>query len=127
MRYTRTMMLDWKLEDHELLSAQAPLGHYGLLHLAVESLAGTGWDWHVWDNARRVAPRYGVAETMAGAKQRAELAATDLNVEFLVTGQPCIWPIEGGVPAPLEWPGIGAVAAISSAVSDRPMLPATPH
>jgi len=34
----------------------------------------TGWDWHVWDVSGLIQQRYGLADTLAEAKEKAERA-----------------------------------------------------
>jgi hypothetical protein len=43
----------------------------------VESLGERGWDWQVWDPSRCLRTHYGVADTLEGAKVRAELAVAE--------------------------------------------------
>lgn len=74
------MVLRWVSEEGEFFSAERPLGGKGTVHAVVESLGGAGWDWHVWDTAGRVQQRYGVADTLDEAMERAERALPDLLV-----------------------------------------------
>jgi hypothetical protein len=68
-------MVTWVLEDGNLHMGQRALGVAGVLHLAVESLGESGWDWHVWDMSRQVRQQYGLADTLTEAKRKAEAAA----------------------------------------------------
>ncbi len=69
------VMVTWVLEDGDLHTGQRALGMAGALHLAVESLGESGWDWHVWDMSRQVRQQYGLADTLTIAKHKAEAAA----------------------------------------------------
>ena len=48
------------------------------MHAVVESLAGIGWDWHVWDPAGLMLPCCGVAATLDEAKAHADRALAAL-------------------------------------------------
>ena len=68
-------MVTWELEDGSLHVGQRALGVAGVLHLTVESLGESGWDWHVWDMSRQARQQYGLADTLTEAKRKAEVAA----------------------------------------------------
>ncbi len=68
-------MVTWVLEEGDFHTGQRALGMAGALHLAAESLGESGWDWHVWDMSRKVRQQYGLADTLAEAKHKAEAAA----------------------------------------------------
>lgn len=68
-------MVTWVLEEGDFHTGQRALGVAGTLHLAAESLGENGWDWHVWDMSRQVRQQYGLADTLAEAKRKAEIAA----------------------------------------------------
>ena len=72
------MTLHSASEDGELHSARRSLGETATVHAVVESLAGTGWDWHVWDRAGRMPPYCGVAATLGEAKAQAAHALATL-------------------------------------------------
>ncbi len=72
------MGLHWVSEDGAFHSARRSLGGTGTVHAAVESLGDAGWDWHVWDAAGRVRPRYDLADTLDEAKERADRASAEL-------------------------------------------------
>lgn len=68
-------MVTWMLEEVDFHAGQRALGVAGALHVAVEGLGENGWDWHVWDMSRQVRQQYGLANTLAEAKRKAETAA----------------------------------------------------
>ena len=68
-------MVTWMLEEVDFHAGQRALGVAGALHVAVESLGENGWDWHVWDLSRQVRQQYGLADTLAEAKRKAEAVA----------------------------------------------------
>ena len=72
------MTLHWASEDGELHSARRSPGEAATVHAVVESLAETGWDWHVWDRAGLMPPRCGVAATLDEAKAQADRALAAL-------------------------------------------------
>lgn len=76
------MVIVWISEDGEVYSAKRLMGAKGTLHLAVESLGETGWDWHVWDTAGCVRQHYGLADTLEEAKAKAERALLDIIEQF---------------------------------------------
>jgi len=72
------MAMDWVSDEGEVYSAERWLGARGTIHLTVESLGETGWDWHIWDTAGGVQQRYGLADTLEEAKAKAERALLDI-------------------------------------------------
>lgn len=68
------MPLDWTAEHEELSHARWLMTDGRMLEIQVESLWEDGWDWQVWDSAGQVEVRYGLAETQAAAKSKAEVA-----------------------------------------------------
>jgi len=52
------------------------------LHLQVESLGESGWDWHVWEQSGRGQQRYGLADSLTEAKEKAEAALDALAWEL---------------------------------------------
>ena len=71
--------LEWQVTGEDLRSAEARLDIGGVVHLSVECLGSTGWDWLVWDSSCQALPRYGLAGTEGAAKRRAEASMLDLN------------------------------------------------
>lgn len=49
-----------------------------MVHLMVERLGETGWDWHVWVQAGWTWACYGLAETAESAKEQSEWALAGL-------------------------------------------------
>ena len=72
----------WVREHADMYSAEIVADQCCKLHLLVEGLGDTGWDWHVWDTTGRLQQRYGLADTAAQAKAQAE-AALGLMIEEL--------------------------------------------
>ena len=58
------MTIDWTTDDDDLHFAVQAFGSEYIVHLAVESLGETGWDWHVWDAFGRTRPLYGLADSL---------------------------------------------------------------
>ena len=82
-RHSRTLLWDetrrmtpvhWIRDEEDFYSAVIRHGTEAAVHAAVEGLGETGWDWHVWDPAERVDPRYGLADTLADGQALAERA-----------------------------------------------------
>jgi len=44
------------------------------VHLQVEDLGNSGWEWHVWDTGARLPARYGISNNADQAKSQAEAA-----------------------------------------------------
>jgi len=61
------------------------LGARGTLHMQVDSLGESGWDWHVWEQLGRGQQRYGLADTLDEAKAKAEDAFDGLAWELRLT------------------------------------------
>ena len=78
-------MVSWIEEAGDIHMAERGLGPKGALHLVVESLGECGWDWRVWDYARQVGQRYGLAATVDEAKLKAEHAAEALARQLGLT------------------------------------------
>lgn len=68
------MFAEWREAHNELHHARWSLGSGRVIGLQVESLLECGWDWHVWDSAGMLDPRYGLADTVEAAKAQAEVA-----------------------------------------------------
>ena len=73
------MTVEWQATGQDLRSAEARLDIGGPVYLSVERLGAEGWDWLVWDASCQALPRYGQAETEAGAKRQAELKLAEMN------------------------------------------------
>ena len=76
------MAVSWVTDEGELHTAQSSIGSERVIHLAVESLGETGWDWHVWDGAVRGHQRYGLADTLDQAKAKAEAALAEIAAQL---------------------------------------------
>jgi len=76
------MTLQWMSDDGEHHSTEISLGAEGTLRALVQSLGGLQWDWQVWESARRVQQRYGLADTLVQAKAKAEHALADLKEQL---------------------------------------------
>ena len=75
-------MVGWVCEHEDLHSAEIAMCWEGRLHLLVESLGDTGWDWHVWDRDGLAQERYGLADSLEDAKARAEAALDTVRSEL---------------------------------------------
>ena len=76
------MAVGWVTDEGELYTAQISIGSERVIHLAVESLGETGWDWHVWDGAVRGHQRYGLADTLEQAQAKAEIALAEIAAQL---------------------------------------------
>ena len=74
----RRRAVGWTRESVHLRCASVRLGNRQTVHLLVEKLGGTGWDWQVWVQAGWTWSRYGMAETAEDAKKQAERAFASL-------------------------------------------------
>lgn len=72
------MAVSWVTDEGDLYTAQTSIGSKRVIHLTVESLGETGWDWHVWDGAVRGHQRYGLADTLDQAQAKAEAVLADM-------------------------------------------------
>ena len=70
--------IGWTGEGTQLQCATVRLGNQRTVHLLVERLGETGWDWHVWVRAGWTWARYGLAETAEHAREQAEGALVGL-------------------------------------------------
>jgi len=68
------MLVEWETAEGEVHRAERTLGGCDVLHLQVESLGEIGWDWHVWEQSGRGQQRYGLADSLTDAKEKAEAA-----------------------------------------------------
>lgn len=76
------MLVEWEMDEGEVHRAERWLGGRYALNIQVESLGEHGWDWHVWERSGHGQQRYGLAESLTGAKGEAE-AALDVLVREL--------------------------------------------
>ena len=79
------MLVEWETDEGEVHYAKRVLSARGnavVLHMQVESLGESGWDWHVWDSAGQVQQRYGLADGLVEAKAKAEGALDALAWEL---------------------------------------------
>jgi hypothetical protein len=76
------MLVLWETDEGELHHAVRSLAGRSVLHLQVESLGEHGWDWHVWEQSGRGQQRYGLADSLAAAKAKAEAALDALAREL---------------------------------------------
>ncbi len=76
------MLVEWETEEGEVHRAEQSLGERHALNLQVESLGEHGWDWHVWEQSGRGQQRYGLADSLAAAKAKAEAALDALAREL---------------------------------------------
>lgn len=76
------MLVHWMTDGDGLHYAGRLLGACGTLHMQVDSLGESGWDWHVWEQSGRGQQRYGLADSLAAAKARAEAALDALAQEL---------------------------------------------
>ena len=76
------VLVDWQTNEGEVHHAECPFGTQGVLHLQVADLGECGWDWHVWEQSGRGQQRYGLADTLAEAKAKAECALDGLALEL---------------------------------------------
>ena len=74
----RGRAINWTRESTQLRCATVRLGNRRTVHLLVEGLGETGWDWHVWGQAGWTWARYGLAETAEHAREQAEQALVGL-------------------------------------------------
>jgi hypothetical protein len=72
------MTLCWAAEDGVFHCAEMKLGEEGALRVLVQGVGGLYWDWQAWDEAQRVESRWGLADTLADAKARAERALAEM-------------------------------------------------
>ena len=82
------MLVQWVTNEGEIHNAERVLrarGGFIVLYMQVESLGESGWDWHVWDMSRQVRQQYGLADTLAEAKRKAEAAAELMTQELGLT------------------------------------------
>ena len=70
--------IGWTKEGTQLQCATVRLGNRRTVHLLVERLGETGWDWHVWVQADWTWAHYGLAETAENAREQAEGAFVSL-------------------------------------------------
>ncbi len=68
------MLVDWETTEGEVYRAERRLGGRGALYLQVESLGENGWDWHVCEQSGHGQQRYGLADSLMEAKEKAEAA-----------------------------------------------------
>ena len=81
------MLAHWVTDEGEAHHAEQQLNVRGsvvALHMQVESLGESGWDWNVWEPSGCVRQRYGLADTLDEAKARAEGALGGLAWEFIL-------------------------------------------
>ncbi|MGI4953036.1 MAG: hypothetical protein ACRYGM_14635 [Janthinobacterium lividum] len=78
----RGAVVVWVCEHDDMYSAEIEAGPCHTVHLQVEDLGDTGWDWHVWDRAAHVQQRYGLADTASQAQAQAEAAFGLIAVEL---------------------------------------------
>ena len=71
-------VVGWTEGNARLQCATVQFGHRLVVHLVVEELGKTGWDWHVWVQAGWTWARYGLAETAENAREQAEWALAGL-------------------------------------------------
>ena len=76
------MLVEWETAEGEVHHAERTLGSRGILYLQVESLGENGWDWHVWEQSGRGQQRYGLADSLTEAKERAEAVLDTLAREL---------------------------------------------
>ncbi len=80
------MLAQWVTDEGEAHHAEQQLNVRGsvvVLHMQVESLGESGWDWNVWEASGCVRQRYGLADTLDEAKARAEGALGGLAWDFI--------------------------------------------
>jgi len=78
----RCAVVVWVREHDDMDSAELAADQHHKVHLLVEDLGDTGWDWHVWDAHVRFQQRYGMADSVAQAKAQAEAALSLMLVEM---------------------------------------------
>ncbi len=66
------MLVHWMTDEDGLHYAAGLLGSRGTLHMQVDNLGESGWDWHVWERLGRGQQRYGLADSLPEAQARAE-------------------------------------------------------
>ena len=81
------MAVNWVTNEGELYTAQTIIGPERAIHLAVESLGDSGWDWHVWDATLRGRQRYGLADTLDHAQAEAEAALAEVAAQLSQAAQ----------------------------------------
>jgi len=64
----------WIRESTQTYVAETVVDPQHKVHLQVEDLGNSGWEWHVWDTGARLPARYGVANDADQAKGQAEAA-----------------------------------------------------
>ncbi len=79
------MLVHWMTDEDGLHYAARLLGARGTLHMQVDSLGESGWDWHVWEQSGHGQQRYGLADSLPEAKARAESAPSMLAQELGLT------------------------------------------
>ncbi len=79
------MLVHWMTDGDGLHYAAQLLGARGTLHMQVDSLGESGWDWQVWEQLGRGQQRYGLADTLAEAKSKVEGALAVLTRELGLT------------------------------------------
>ena len=81
------MLAQWVMDKGKVHYAEQQLsvrGNIVVLHLQVETLGESGWDWNVWEPSGYVRQRYGLTNTLDEAKARAEGALDSLAWEFIL-------------------------------------------
>jgi len=78
----RTMTVHWMTDGKGLHYAAQLLGWRGTLQVQVYSSGESGWDWHAWEKSGRGQQRYGQADSLASAKDKAENALDILAEEL---------------------------------------------
>jgi len=81
------MPVQWVMDESEVHHAEWPLsvrGNVVVLHMRVESLGESGWDWNMWEPSGCVRQRYGLADTLDEAKAKAEGALGGLAWELIL-------------------------------------------
>ena len=74
-------MVVWVREHDDMYSAEVLIPRGRKIHLLVEGLGDTGWDWHVWDTGIGFQQRYGLADDADQARAQAETALSLLMTE----------------------------------------------
>ena len=94
--------VNWTGSSTQLRCATVRFGSRQTVHLLVEKLGETGWDWHVWVQAGWTWARYGLAGTAEHAREQAERALvglmrsdTDGNVPLGLNCQFVLFPQRG--------------------------------
>ena len=71
------MLVQWVMDGGDVHDAEQATNVQGgvvTLRLRVENLGEAGWNWHVWDHPGRGQQQYGLTDTLAEAKAKAESA-----------------------------------------------------